>query len=222
MLDIQALLRRAMPAYTTPGPQPARSALDTARVPAPAAPAATAWSRPAAVPGAIELKLPAGGRDEAGLRGLLRGRLEGMLGVFHKDPDRLREVADRAVSALEGQIGKARETGVDAVQFRLGTLRTSYGPGLRVDQTVIEVGLVRDGRVAGADAAVLGLDGRGTGLDEASTGRGVASGVFSRAAELPLDARAESDQLRSMRAALEKIKASQEAFRTARRDDPWR
>ncbi|WP_207478934.1 hypothetical protein [Arenibaculum pallidiluteum] len=174
-------------------------------------------TRPAGT-GAIQLDLPKEGRTAESVGAALRSRIEGVLGVLYKDPDALRPVVDRAMEALGENVRKAAEAGVDSVQLRIGSLRTEFGAAAAFDQMVVEVGLVRGGRVSAEDTSVLGFDGGRIELAAEDTARGLAAGRYARTSPLPA-APAESDEVKTLRAVLDRLRAGQEAVAASWRGD---
>lgn len=163
-------------------------------------------ARPAGDGGYLRIGLSSDATDGEG-RGALRDRLAAVLDPIHRKSGQLDAVLDRVMAAIgEKLAGGELGQGAEALQIRFTSLRTDHGGAATIDQTVMEIGVVRGSTVAAADTTVLGLDGRGMGIDAAAIGRAWRSGSFSRSVALP--SAPDDPGLEAARAALERLRSS--------------
>lgn len=162
-----------------------------------------AATRSAAGTGYMGIDLSAGAVEGEG-REALRKRLTDVLDPIHRKSGQLDAVVDRVMGALRERLSGAG--GAEALQIRFSSLRTDHGGVATVDQTVMEVGIVRDGRVAAADTALFGLDGGELAMDAGSVAMAWRTGTFSRS--VALSSMPEDAALKAARGALDRLRAS--------------
>jgi len=120
--------------------------------------------------------------------GKLRETLTGILGQFHKG-EALTSAVDSAMRAVKGLEEKVK--GGKAVEFRIVGLDASHGTdgGFGAAASVrgfgVEVGIVRDDKVAAADVEVLDIDGRAAGLSKGAKAAGIQAGRYTLSVDLP-------------------------------------
>ncbi|WP_156901394.1 hypothetical protein [Nisaea denitrificans] len=163
-----------------------------------------------------------GDRTTAGLQELLGGELEKLFGALDRknDPD---GSVSRALDSLKDLLGKAGEdSSVSGFQIRISSvsqqLRTDDGGGdvfSSVSQLSIEVGLVRDGKVAAEDVELLSFEGKKLPLTDTQKQTGIITGRFV------LDDPATSSKAQETAAdqALERLKLVSDALAAFRRGD---
>ncbi|HZH26872.1 MAG TPA: hypothetical protein VEY95_06770 [Azospirillaceae bacterium] len=165
------------PYSTTPSPRVKKAKVETAQETA---------SRSAGSDGTLAastLKITGDTLDT----GKLRETLGKILGQFHKG-EALTSAVDSAMESLKGLQEKVK--GGKAVEFRIVGLDTSYGAdgafgaAASIRGYGVEVGIVRDGRVAATDAQVLGIDGRAAGLSKDAKAEGIRSGRYTLTEDL--------------------------------------
>jgi hypothetical protein len=159
-----------------------------------------AATRSAAGTGYMSIDLSAGA-VEGEEREVLRKRLTAVLDPIHRKSGQLDAVVDRVMDALRERLSGAG--GAEALQIRFSSLKTDHGGIATVDQTVMEVGVVRDGKVAAADTALFGLDGGEMAMDAASIARAWRTGSFAQNVALP--SVPEDAALKAARGALDRI-----------------
>lgn len=126
-----------------------------------------------------------GDRTTAGLQDLLGGELEKLFGALDRknDPD---GSVSRALDSLKDLLAKADEdSSVTGFQIRISSvsqdLRTDDGAGSvfsSISQLSIEVGLVRDGKVAAEDVELLSFEGKALPLTDEQKQTGIVTGRF--------------------------------------------
>lgn len=162
-------------------------------------------------------------RTTTGLQELLGGELEKLFGALDRknDPD---GAVSRALDSLKDLLGKAGEdSSVSGFQIRISSvsqqLRTDDGGGdvfSSVSQLSIEVGLVRDGKVAAEDLELLSFEGKKLPLTDAQKQTGIVTGRFvldDPAASPNKSQETAADQ------ALERLKLVSDALAAFRRGD---
>lgn len=164
-----------------------------------------------------------GDRTTAGLQELLGGELEKLFGALDRknDPD---GSVSRALDSLKDLLGKAGEDpSVSGFQIRISSvsqqLRTDGGGGnvfSSISQLSIEVGLVRDGKVAAEDVELLSFEGKKLPLTDAQKQTGIITGRF-----VLDDPAAGSNKAQATAAdqALERLKQVSDALAAFRRGD---
>lgn len=164
-----------------------------------------------------------GDRTTAGLQELLGGELEKLFGALDRknDPD---GSVSRALDSLKDLLGKAGEDpSVSGFQIRISSvsqqLRTDDGGGnvfSSISQLSIEVGLVRDGKVAAEDVELLSFEGKKLPLTDAQKQTGIVTGRF-----VLDDPAAGSNKAQATAAdqALERLKQVSDALAAFRRGD---
>lgn len=162
-------------------------------------------------------------RTTTGLQGLLGGELEKLFGALDRknDPD---GSVSRALDSLKDLLGKAADdSSVTGFQIRISSvsqqLRTDEGAGdvfSSISQLSIEVGLVRDGKVAAEDVELLSFEGKALPLTEAQKQTGIVNGRF-----ILDDPAAVSNKAQATAAdqALERLKMVSDALAAFRRGD---
>ncbi|WP_323798291.1 hypothetical protein [Nisaea sp.] len=164
-----------------------------------------------------------GDRTTAGLQELLGGELEKLFGALDRknDPD---GSVSRALDSLKDLLGKAGEDpSVSGFQIRISSvsqqLRTDDGGGdvfSSISQLSIEVGLVRDGKIAAEDVALLSFEGKKLPLTDAQKQTGIVTGRF--VLDDPATA-SNSTQATAADQALERLKLVSDALAAFRRGD---
>ena len=162
-------------------------------------------------------------RTTTGLQGLLGGELEKLFGALDRknDPD---GSVSRALDSLKDLLGKAADdSSVTGFQIRISSvsqqLRTDEGAGdvfSSISQLSIEVGLVRDGKVASEDVELLSFEGKKLPLTDAQKQTGIVNGRF-----ILDDPAAVSNKAQATAAdqALERLKMVSDALAAFRRGD---
>ena len=129
-------------------------------------------------------------RTASGLRKLLGDELERLFGALGRktNPD---DAVTRALDTLKDLLGKAADNAsVSGFQIRISTvsqqLRTTDVRGAdgggtvfsSISQLSIEVGLVRDGKVAAGDVELLSFEGKALSLTDDQKQTGIVNGQF--------------------------------------------
>ncbi|MEQ8333433.1 hypothetical protein [Nisaea sp.] len=162
-------------------------------------------------------------RTTTGLQDLLGGELEKLFGAIDRknDPD---DSVSRALDNLKDLLAKAAEDpSVSGFQIRISSvsqqLRTDEGAGnvfSSISQLSIEVGLVRDGKVAAEDVELLSFEGKKLSLTDEQKQTGIVTGRF-----VLDDPAAVSNKAQAAAAdqALERLKLVSDALAAFRRGD---
>lgn len=176
----------------------------------------------------ITVSLDGVARDRASITAALRERLDQVFSVFNRDPGSRGATVDRAVTSLEPIIEQARAGDVTAFQIRLGSLESRLTGGGEFAQVgalrefILDVGLIRFGRVAPADVSVITLTGGRVSLSADEIEAGLVSSQFARVVAVPPEGGAPA-ALTEARAALDRVRQTRDAvdaFRTALREQP--
>ena len=162
-------------------------------------------------------------RTASGLRKLFGGELERLFGALDRknDPD---SAVSRALGSLKDLLGKAADdSSVSGFQIRISSvseqLRTEDGDRnvfSSISQLSIEVGLVRNGKVAAQDVELLSFEGKALSLTDEQKQTGIVNGQFVRD-----DPAASASKVQKMAAdqALERLKLVNDALAAFRRGD---
>ncbi|WP_193187690.1 hypothetical protein [Nisaea sediminum] len=125
-------------------------------------------------------------RTQSGLENLFGSELETIFGALNKRGDS-EAFLKEALDSLKDLTQKALEDpSVSGIQIRISSVsqqfRSADGEGgvfSSISQLSIEVGLVRDGKVAAADTELLSFEGKKLALTEAQKQTGIVSGLFT-------------------------------------------
>jgi hypothetical protein len=160
-------------------------------------------------------------RTADSLRDQVRTKLNDVLGGIYKDKDQRAAATEESLKSLSGQIDKAASSkDVKGVEIRVGSVSTSYGSASSVKAIGVEVGLVRNGKVAAGDTTVLDYQGKNTNLSTKEVASGLAKGAYSTTAELPTSATdAGTAALQKARTALSKVSQTSSALQAFRNGD---
>lgn len=191
---------------------------------------ALATSRPASSggPGVFSVSISDAGGSRSELTSALRGKLEDILGVFHKDRAERDSAVEDALAGLSGLIDKSlSDPTADALQIRLSGLTSAYGVvegeqqivDGRITEFAIEVGLARGGSVRSEDIGLVGLDGKALELTKPELASGVSSGRFERFVLNKGDALGGPEVPADLQRALEQMKKTQDILSSYRNGD---
>lgn len=183
---------------------------------------ASVSSRPAAgIAPAITTDLRSVGRTSSEISGAFRQQLDNVFSVLIRDPDSRNATVDQALTSLAPLIESAGAPDVTAFQIRIGSLESRISGGGEfagvgaLREFVLDVGLVRFGRVSGADASVLTLTGGRLALSSEEIQTGLGTGQFSRDLNVPAP-NTPSPRLTEAREALDRVRATRDALETFR------
>lgn len=218
--EFSSLQKLTLPEPRIVGPSTAKTPSKTAEsgAPLPAFRSAVGTS-------AFSASITAGARTASGLRELLGGELETIFAALNKGVAPGGFVAD-ALDSLKDLTEKALEDpNVTGLQIRISSVnqqfRAADGEGAvlsSISQLSIEVGLVREEKVAAADVELLSFEGKKLSLTETQKQTGIVSGLFTlddESAQGP----ANEAQATAVEQALERLRLVNDALAAFRRGD---
>jgi len=164
-------------------------------------------------------------RTQGALEELLGSELGTIFGALSKRGDS-EAFLKEALDSLKDLTQKALEDpSVSGIQIRISSVsqqfRAADGEGAvysSISQLSIEVGLVRDGKVAAGDVELLSFEGKKLALTEAQKQTGVVSGLF-RIDDAGEDGPPNSAQATALEKALERLRLVNDALAAFRRGD---
>ncbi|UUX48522.1 hypothetical protein NUH88_14005 [Nisaea acidiphila] len=215
--DLSSLSRLTLPEPRAVGPSSGATAGKTSALPS--------YRTAGAGFSGFSAEISSVARTSGGLQEIFGGELEKIFGALNKRGD-ADAFLEEAFGSLKDLTQKALDDpSVTGVQIRIASVSQQFRSpdGERavfssVSQLSIEVGLVRDGKVAAEDVELLSFEGKKLSLTDEQKQTGIVSGLFTRddeSAENPPN----KAQATAIEQALERLKLVNDALAAFRRGD---